>query len=165
MLIEQGPHEDFIQPLLKKTWDPTLFAKITSCTWDPVQRTLTTKKDSKPNVMMKAFEGASWFKDEFGLLNKANRRTDHFALKALNKLDGEGYFRSIHDPCRHMASTAKTGTTKKVGLTNVDNVNSNDDSSWGSASQLSATCRKLGSHAERSLPKNPSGDNVAPARG
>jgi hypothetical protein len=163
MLIEQGLLEDFIQPLLKKACNPMLFAKITSCTWDPVQWTLTTKKDSNLNDKMKAFEGSSWFKDEFGLLNKANCRTNHVAPKALYKIDGGGSFNFIYHCHRPMASTAETGTTKKVGFANNNNVNSNDDSSRGSTSQLSATSSKSGSRAEELLLKKPSGGNVASA--
>ncbi len=116
MLIEQALPGDFIQPLLEKTWDFTLFAEITSCTWDPVQWTLTMKMESKLNNKMKAYEATSWAKDEFSLLNKANCRTDHVAPKALYKLDGEGSLKSIHDCHRPVAFTAKTGTTKKSDL-------------------------------------------------
>jgi hypothetical protein len=74
MLIEQGLLKDFIQLLLKKACNPMLFG--TSCTWDPVQQTLMTKKNSNLNDKIKAFEGSSWFKDEFGLLNKAGQLQD-----------------------------------------------------------------------------------------
>jgi hypothetical protein len=52
------------------------------------QRSLTTKKDSELNAKLKAFEGAAWFKDEFGLLKKNNSKSDHLAPKALYNLNG-----------------------------------------------------------------------------
>jgi hypothetical protein len=45
MLLKQGLPKDFIQNLLKKACDPTLFAKIASCEWEVTQQFLTTKKD------------------------------------------------------------------------------------------------------------------------
>jgi hypothetical protein len=59
MLLEQGLPDNFIQLLLKKACDPTLFAKISTCKWDVNLRTLTTKKDSKLNAKLKAFENAA----------------------------------------------------------------------------------------------------------
>jgi hypothetical protein len=51
---------------------------------------MMTKKDSKSNAKLKAFEGTSWFKDKFGLLNKGNRKSDHIAPKALYNLNSGG---------------------------------------------------------------------------
>jgi hypothetical protein len=87
---------------------------------------------------LKAFKGASWFKDEFGLLNKANRKSDHVAPKVLYNLEWGGPTRpsTIYKPA---ADTAVKGNTKKVGFANVDDVDSKEDSSRGSTSHLSLT--------------------------
>jgi hypothetical protein len=163
MLLKQGLPDDFTQPLLKKTCDPTLFAEIPSCTWDATQRTLTTKKDLELNEKLKAFKDAPWFKDEFGLLNKPNPRSGHIAPKALYKLDGGGSYRTIHDRHRPTAGTADKGTTKKVGFANANNISSNDDSSQDSASRSSLTSSKSISIIEQSLPKDPLGGNITSA--
>ncbi len=84
---------------------------------------------------MKAFENTSWFKDEFGLLNKSSRKSDHIAPKALYNLDGGGSYETIHDRHKPAATSAKKGNTEKVRFANDDVVNSGDNSSWGSASQ------------------------------
>ncbi len=139
MLLKQDLPKDFIQTLLKKACNLTLFAKIPSCKWDATQRTMTTKKDSELNGKLKAFKGASWVKDEFGLLNKANRKSDHAAPKALYNLNGGGSYKTIHDCHKPAADTAKKGNTKKVGFANNDDIDSNEDSSWGSASQSNLT--------------------------
>jgi hypothetical protein len=68
---------------------------------------MTTKKDSELNAILKAFEGVSWFKDEFGLLNKAYRKSDHVALKALYNLGSGGSYKTIHDLHKPVADTAK----------------------------------------------------------
>jgi hypothetical protein len=163
MLLEQGLPDNFIQPLLKKTCDPTLFAKIPSCTWDATQCTLTMKKDSELNEKLKAFEDAPWFKDEFGLLNKPNQRSGHIAPEALYNLDGGGSYKTIYDCHRPAAGTADKGTTKKVGFANADNIGSNENSSQDSASRSSLTSSKSISIIERSLPKDPLGGNVPSA--
>jgi hypothetical protein len=161
VLLEQGLPNGFIQPLLKKTCDPTLFAKIPSCTWEATQCTLTTKKDSELNEKLKAFEDAPWFKDEFGLLNKPNQRSGHIAPKALYNLDGGGSYKTIHNRHRPAAGTADKGTTKKVGFADADDVGSDDNSSRDSASHSSLTSSKSISIVERSLSKDPLGGNVA----
>ena len=103
---------------------------------------MTTKKDSELNAILKAFEGVSWFKDEFGLLNKAYRKSDHVAPKVLYNLEWGGPTRpsTIYKPA---ADTAVKGNTKKVGFANVDDVDSKEDSSRGSTSQSSLTSSGL----------------------
>jgi hypothetical protein len=103
------------------------------CKWDANLQTLTTKKDSKLNAKLKAFENASWFKNEFGLLNKSSCKSDHIAPEALYNLDGGGSYKTIHDRHKPAATSAEKGNTKKVGFANNDVVNSNDNSSRGSA--------------------------------
>ena len=41
-----------------------------SCKWDKETRSLITADDRIQSKKVKAFEGAAWFKDEFGLLGK-----------------------------------------------------------------------------------------------
>jgi hypothetical protein len=161
MLLEQGLPDNFIQPLLKKACNLTLCAEISTCEWDTNLQTLTTKKDSKLNAKLKAFENASWFKDELGLLNKSSRKSDHIAPKALYNLDGGGSYKTIHDHHKPAATRAEKSNTKKVGFANYDVVDSNDDSSRGSASQSGSASSRLISIVERSLPRNSSGGIIA----
>jgi hypothetical protein len=161
MLLKQGLPDNFIQPLLKKACDPTLFTKISTCKWDVNQRTLTTKKDSKLNEKLKAFENVSWFKNEFGLLNKSSRKSDHIAPKALYNLDGGGSYKTIHNCHKPAATSAKKGNTKKVRFADNDVVDSNEDSSRGSASQSGLASSGSISIVKRLLPRNPSRGIIA----
>jgi hypothetical protein len=161
MLLEQGLPDDFIQPLLKKACNPTLFAEISTCKWDANLRTLTTKKDSKLNAKLKAFENASWFKDEFGLLNKSSHKSDYIAPKALYNLDGGGSYKTIHDRHKPAATSAKKGNTKKIRFANNNVFDSDDNSSRGSTSQSGLASSGSISIVERLLPRNPSGGIIS----
>ncbi len=81
------------------------------------------------------------------------------APEALYNLDGGGSFKSIHDRHWPATDTANKDNTKKFGFANVDNVNSDDNSFWGSASRSSSASSESTSIVERSLPKDPSGGN------
>ncbi len=62
----------------------------------------------------KAFEGAAWFWDEFGLLGpKARTQKRYAAPKALFNLDDAGLRKTIHD-C-HRAPQKSDGKTVLVG--------------------------------------------------
>ncbi len=74
MLIEQGPPEDFITSLLNKSCMATMLAKATKCKWDSNTRTLTTEDKMNCKEETRVFEGASLFKDEFGLLAKGSKQ-------------------------------------------------------------------------------------------
>ncbi len=115
------------------------------------------------NAKLKAFEGAAWSKDKVGLLKKNNCKSDHLAPKALYNLDGGGLYKSIHDCHWPTAAPVAKGNTTKVRFANVNNVDSNDDSSQGSASRSSPASSGLISIVEWLLPKNPSGGNVTSA--
>jgi hypothetical protein len=162
MLLEQGFPKDFIQPLLKKVCDPTLFAEIYSCTWDATYLTLTTKKDSELNEKMKAYENASWFKNKLGLLRKAICKKDYVAHEALYNLDGGELLKSVHDRHHPTAADAKADSTKKVGFADMVKVKSKDKAR-NSASHASTTSALSGLSEERLLPKDPSGGHNASA--
>jgi hypothetical protein len=70
MLIEQGLPEDFITGLLNESCKATMLAEVTKCQWDTNSRTLTTEDKMNHEEETKAFERASWCKDEFGFLAK-----------------------------------------------------------------------------------------------
>ncbi len=74
MLIEQGLPEDFITGLLNKSCKATMLAEATKCKWDSNSRTLTTENKMNREEETRAFKGASWFKDEFGLLAKGSKQ-------------------------------------------------------------------------------------------
>jgi len=69
-LNEAGFTDDFVKKLLKKTCEASLVAEVPLCKWDSSTRSLTTPSDEKHEKAIKAFEGAAWFKDEFGFLKK-----------------------------------------------------------------------------------------------
>jgi hypothetical protein len=74
MLIEQGLLEDFISGLLNKSCEATMLAKATKCKWDPKSRPFTTEDKMNCEEETRVFKGASWFKDEFGLLAKGSKQ-------------------------------------------------------------------------------------------
>jgi hypothetical protein len=69
-LKEQGLPNDFIDDLLKKSCEVMILAKMYQCKWDPGSQFLTTEEEVSCAAITKAFEGAVWFKDEFGLLTQ-----------------------------------------------------------------------------------------------
>ncbi len=83
--------------------------------WDTATKTLTTVEDSIQSEKAKAFEGAAWFKDEFGLLGKnATRNQTRFAApKTLFDLDDAASRKTIHD-C-HKKVQIKEGANKVLG--------------------------------------------------
>ncbi len=63
---------------------------------------------------IKAFEGAAWFKDEFGLLEqKARNQKRYAAPEVLFNLNDAGLRKTIHDHQR--APQESEGTTYQVG--------------------------------------------------
>jgi hypothetical protein len=105
------------------------------CKWDSNSQTLTTPEEDKKKDITKAFESASWFRDEFGLLNQtAKNASKYVAPQAVFDLDGETV-KTIHDrhrikegqeppstPPRH----SKAGTVKKKNIEKIDLVDSDD---------------------------------------
>ncbi len=70
MLKEQGLPDKLIDDILKNLCEATMLAKMHECAWDPATKILTTEEEVSQAAKTKAFEGAAWFKDEFGLLAK-----------------------------------------------------------------------------------------------
>ena len=134
-LLEQGFPEDFITKLIQGTCDAALVAEMHQCKWDSNSQTLTTPEEDKKKDITKAFESASWFRDEFGLLNQtAKNASKYVAPQAVFDLDGETV-KTIHDrhrikegqeppstPPRH----SKAGTVKKKNIEKIDLVDSDD---------------------------------------
>ncbi len=88
MLQEAGFTEDFIKQLIKKSCEASLVAEASLCKWDSATRTLTTPVDEKHKKVIKAFEGAAWFKDEFGLLNQGQKYQSISLRKIFSTLMG-----------------------------------------------------------------------------
>jgi hypothetical protein len=97
ILSDAGFTEEFLQELLQQTREASLVAEVATCKWDRVTRTLTTRADEKHEKAVKAFEGAAWFKDEFGMLkrggngnNKLNSGTSYQQQKTMFRHSEEG---------------------------------------------------------------------------
>ncbi len=98
VLREQGLPEEFIDDLLKNSCEATMLAKMHQCKWDPTNRVLTTEEEVAQVGKTKAFEGAMWFKDKFGLLPQTSRKQKRYtAPEALFNLDESGLRKTIHD--------------------------------------------------------------------
>jgi hypothetical protein len=107
MLLEQGLPEEFIKDLLARTCEASMLGEMHNCQWDKETCTLTTANKAKCEKEVKAFESASWFKDEFGLLTKAAGKEKHYtAPKALYNLGGAGSVKTIHE-CHEKPIVAK----------------------------------------------------------
>jgi hypothetical protein len=70
MLLELDFIEDTVKSLLKKSCKASLVADILNCKWQSDVRTLRMFAEERQVKAVKAFESATWFKDEFGLLKK-----------------------------------------------------------------------------------------------
>jgi hypothetical protein len=113
-LKEQGLPDKFINNLLQKLCKATMLADMHRCKWEAVNRVLTTKEDIAQTKKNKAFEGAAWFRDEFGLLGQNTRnQRGYTAPKALFNLDDAGLHRTIHN--RHRAPRTSEDTNAQVG--------------------------------------------------
>jgi hypothetical protein len=97
VLTDSGFTEDFIKELLKRSFEASLVAEVSLCKWDGVTQTLTTPADEKHEKSIKAFEGAAWFKDEFGILKKGVKGTPRMPQEELFNLDGTASIKTIHD--------------------------------------------------------------------
>ena len=107
-LTESGFTEDFIKELLKRSCEASLVAEVPLCKWDGATRTLTTPADEKHEKVIKAFEGAAWFKDEFGILKKGSKGPPRMPQEELFNLDGTASIKTIHD--RHQKNVNKGKT-------------------------------------------------------
>jgi hypothetical protein len=113
-LKEQGLPDEFINELLQKLCKATMLANMHRCKWDAATWTLTTEDKLDQVEKIKAFEGAAWLKDEFGLLGqKAHNQKRYAAPEALFNLDDAGSRKTIHD--HHRAPQESEGTTYQVG--------------------------------------------------
>jgi hypothetical protein len=97
-LKEQGLPDKFINKLLQKLCEATMLANMHRCKGDAANRVLTTEDELAQAEKNKAFEGAAWFRDEFGLLGQTARNQKRYAApKSLFNLDNTGLRRTIHD--------------------------------------------------------------------
>ncbi len=70
MLKEQGLPNKFLNELPQKSCEATMLTDMHCCKWDATNRVITTKDELARVEKTKAFEGAAWFRDEFGLLGQ-----------------------------------------------------------------------------------------------
>jgi hypothetical protein len=114
VLKEQGLPEEFIDDLLKNSCEAMMLAKMHQCKWDPVNQVLTTEEEVAQMEKTKAFKGAAWFKDEFGLLAQNSRNQKRYtAPEALFNLDELGLRKTIHD--RHENHHNNNGPDASAG--------------------------------------------------
>jgi hypothetical protein len=108
MLTKQGLSDQFIKDLLNQSCEASMLVEVTKCTWEAGSRTLTTEDELNQEEETKTFEGASWFKDEFGLFAKGAKQKKYAAPEALLNLDGGGSVKTIND--RHKEPSVPQGT-------------------------------------------------------
>jgi hypothetical protein len=148
LLTEVGFTDDFIKDLLKRTCKASLVAEMPLCKWDRPTHTLTTPANEKHEQVIKAFESAAWFKDEFGILKKGAKAPSRLPKEALFNLDGVASVKTIHD--RHQ----KKGTGKgEIDLTN--------ETDGDSASHTSSSSLDDGEPSVRSCSNSSSSDGEA----
>ena len=108
-MIDYGLPATFVEDLLENSCEATMLASRHRCKWDTATRTLTTDEDNVQAAKDMAFEGAAWFKDEFGLLGRnAARNATRFATpEALFNLNDAGSRKTIHDRHKTRIEPAK----------------------------------------------------------
>ena len=140
------------------------------CKWDSSTQTLTIPKEEKKKDIVKAFENASWFRDEFGLLDKSAKNADKYgAPQAVFDLDGKTV-KTIHDhhciteeqdlpqtPPRHSkAGTMKKKKVEEINLVNSDNSGDSsaemDDNSQGDSASSTDSSRSQSGFTPRKKP-------------
>ena len=155
VLMERGLPEEFMQDLLEHSCEATLLADRHRCKWDTATKTLTMAEDNIEVEKAKDFEGAAWFRDEFGLLGKNASRNEarYVPPEALFNLDDAGSRKTIHDRHKkvHIEESANifVGTpprqVKKKSV--VDMTGDEEDSA---SSKSSDSEKSLSSSDERS---------------
>ena len=155
--IEHGLPEEFVEDLLRKLCEMTMLAARHSCKWDTATKTLTTVDDHIQSKKAKAFEGAAWFKDEFGLLgNNATRNQSCFvAPEALFNLDDAGSCKTIHDRHRKVqikesSNTVSRTPPRKEKTKPVVNMTGNEEDSASSTSLSSGESADSNDNRSRS---------------
>lgn len=110
-LHELGFPDDFIKSLVERACEAATVAKSFKYQWDETTKSLTSKKEKKADDALKSFEHAAWYKDEFGLLDRAKSK-EYTVPEALFNLDGAASQKTIHD--RH-EGTKPTSLLDKPG--------------------------------------------------
>ncbi len=91
-----------------------MLAKMHQCKWDPVNQVLIMEEEESRVAKTKAFEGAAWFKDEFGLLVQYSHAQKRYtAPEALFNLNESGLRKTICD--RHEEHRNKNGPDASAG--------------------------------------------------
>jgi hypothetical protein len=152
MLLEQAFEEDFFKDLILKSCEAPLVAIMSTCSLDVTSRSLTRPKDLKQYKELKAFEGAAWLKDKFGLLAKGSKHKSRIPPQALFNLDGV-LVKTIHN--RHQEPTIKK---------NSKDHQSTPSTKGGNDSEVSLTHKTNGDSASQPILPSPE-DNVASHNG
>jgi len=171
-LIEHGLPEDFVEELLEKSCEATMLAERHRCKWDTATKNLTTVEDSIQSEKAKAFEGAAWFKDEFGLLGKnaTRNQTRVVAPETLFDLDNAGSRKTIHDS--HKKVQIEEGASKVLGTPprkekakSVVDMTGDDEDSASSTSSSSGESTGLGNDRSRSQASSSGDGSITSATG
>jgi hypothetical protein len=156
MLLEADFPEEIVKKLIKESCKVSLVAEISSCKWDCKTRTLTTVADENHVEGLKAFEGAAWFKDEFGYLKKGSKPQPCPPPEELFNLDGTNLIKIIYN--RHQASILKKGSNPpmkgnegKVDLTHEETDGDSASQSSSSSSLEDNNAIAVGSRSNNSI--------------
>ncbi len=119
--------------------------------------TLTTPNDDKHKKhkkAIKAFEGAAWFKDEFGILKRGSKAPPRLPAEALFNLDGIASIKMIHNHHQN----------KRPGKGEIDRMHKTDRDSASQTSSLSLDVNEL-SEGSRSKAFSSDEEEASMARG
>jgi hypothetical protein len=97
MLLEMDFTEEVVKLLIKRSCEASLVHAVPMCKWDSNTRMPATPEDEKHKKEIKAFEGAAWFKDEFGFLKKGAKSLPRPPPKELFNLDSSATIKTVHD--------------------------------------------------------------------
>jgi hypothetical protein len=115
MLLEMDFTEEIVKLLIKKSCEASLVRAVPMCKWDSKTRTLTTPEDEKHEREIKAFEGAAWFKDEFGFLKRELSPSLARPPEELFNLDSSSSIKTITIVTKHQAYSKSLPAPQQKG--------------------------------------------------
>ena len=121
--------------LLMRSCDPTLIAKMNTCTWDLESDVLTTAKEMGSNKAQIAMESAPWYKNAFADLPGSDIKTPALPPETLYNFDEYRLIKTIH-MCNELRQPSAGSTPlRKNGSKIVDTTRSDEDSASSSSTE------------------------------
>ena len=135
VLRDQGMPDDFLLELLMCSCDPTLIAKMNTCTWDPESGVLTTAKEASSNKAQITLESAPWYQNAFANLLVPDIKNLAPPPETLYNLDEDRSIKTIHMRNEIRQPSAGSTPPRNNGSKIVDTTRSDEDSASSSSAK------------------------------